>query len=350
MEAFSPEDRLNEIWKEGRDLGLTDSEICHLLTVSVQEKQPSEPLQLPTSSETQASCSSLIIKSVKVLIKTLLFSVITLAIFGTVITTHNPSRKFVTRHIQDYIYPVMTRLRHLTLPVLNKFPTLSSWYSEECLLENPFFDQVNVDCNICSKNMQLEVVSNTEQFTEMYYNKGKFFIINHVGGSIQWNQIISKIDISSEEEQGSLKATGNYMHKYCNLKDHLANEIDLPKDIHIEWKVNKLKSLHVLRQLLPRFNFIPSDTEVSLHHLVFIDGPEYKPYAIPISEFSNVVLFQGEGNSVFTLEPSAHCKYYCQAVTLTLNTTQILFFNWIFWRPVRISGDGISTLFLSSFY
>lgn len=363
MESFSPEDRLNEIWKEGRELGLTDSEICHLLTTSVQIRQQNESLQLQASSDAPArqlqtssdapapvSCVSLIIKSVKVLTKVVVFSVIFLAVFGALLSTHNPTRKFVTRHIQDFIYPVMTRLRHLSLPILNKYPTLSSWYSEECLLENPFFDQINVDCSICSKNMQPEIVSDTEKFTEIYYNKGKFVIINHVGSSVPWNHIIRKIDIASEEELGALKATSIHMHKYSNLKEHLSTGDDLPKDLHIEWKVNRLKTLHALRELLPRFSFIPSDTEVSLHHLVFIDGPEHKSYPIPISEFSNVVLYQGAGSSVFTLEPSAHCKHHCQAVTLTLNATQILFFNWIFWRPVRMSGDGISTLFLSSFY
>lgn len=54
------------------------------------------------------------------------------------------------RNIQTLIYPVMRFWRKITLPLLRTFPSLTDFYDETCLYENPFFRVANLDCTPCT--------------------------------------------------------------------------------------------------------------------------------------------------------------------------------------------------------
>lgn len=54
------------------------------------------------------------------------------------------------RHFQVYIYPFMRFWRKLTMPIIQRFPELTRFYDETCLVSNPFFRVANLDCTPCT--------------------------------------------------------------------------------------------------------------------------------------------------------------------------------------------------------
>ncbi|MPC79891.1 hypothetical protein E2C01_074444 [Portunus trituberculatus] len=268
---------------------------------------------------------------------------------SAVIYLHNPSKKLVMRNIQDMIYPFLTSLRYITLPILERYPHLSQWYSEECLIKNAFFDQLNIDCTPCEGEILPVYTEGLKSFSSVYYNSGKLVVISDTMQNIVTiKSILQMVDINEEINSGSFQlSSGN---KEVNLGTH-GWSLHLDKDdIHTEWKINKLETLHLIRKVFPRVYFIPQDTEVSLHRYLFIDGPKSSPYPLPLTEFANIVLMQGEGKSLIAMIPSNHCKTTCKSIDIVLNSSQVLFFNWVYWRPVRQGGNHTSVLLMSSFY
>ncbi|XP_042873147.1 uncharacterized protein LOC122267327 [Penaeus japonicus] len=350
------EERLEEVWRTGQDLGLLDTDIEDVIRAVLEEAKDKEnnksegnhARQGPKSEDGYWIMWSVVRFWIKFFLVLFFLGVVAFAL----ISLHNPTRKFVTRNIQDAIYPFMTALRVVTLPLLSAFPWMSRWYSEECLVQNPLYDQPSVDCTPCMVDLEPVVVSRLENFTDFYYNNGKFVVVVDAlkpGKGVSWATLVTQFNICKEEEIGSWTLTPKE-EGLCNYNDTLEKGVLPSPESHVEWKIFRLETLHVIRQFFPRIYFVPQDTEVALHRHIFIDGTESKAYTLPLTEFANVVVVQGEGGSVIKLEPSPHCQDMCPSVTIQLETSQVLFFNWIFWRPVRMGGHNISTIFMSSFY
>lgn len=351
---FSAEDRIDEIWRTGRELGLPDAAIHNVFNSVFTESKEKDAIKTDRDGNEsfKGERCGVVYKFMcylKNMVKFVMSVTIVCVIVFVIISLHNPTRKLVTRNIQDMIYPVMSTLRIFTLPLLTRFPHLSHWYSEECLVRNMYFDQPHIDCAPCSENSEPIKTSSLDHFNDMYYNNGKTVIVtDSMQQKMSWTDLTKNLDIHREVEVGAWK--------YFSKLEGFSSAIDqvvkgrLLNDTHIEWKIDRLETLHIVRQVFPRLYFIPKETEVALHRFVFIDGPESDSYPLPLTEFANVVLIQGQGKSTLSLSPSPHCQGTCNSVTVTLDATHALFFNWIYWRPVRVGGGCISTLAMSSFY
>ncbi|KAG7176456.1 uncharacterized protein LOC121875456 [Homarus americanus] len=354
-EDYPVVDRLEEIWRTGQELGLSQAQIHHVFDSVFNEEKEKEAIISKSHGSTDykrtiQDIARMITSYLKIFTKFLVFLTAVCIVVFIVISLHNPTRKLVTRNIQDVIYPFMTTLRYLTLPILTRYPHLSQWYSEECLVPNVFYDQPSIDCMPCSKDPQPIKTAGLQNFTDMYYNNGRIIIVTDAMlQNMTWGDLTKELDIKQEFEIGAFKYFSETNTSMEALRWFVKEET-INSDDHIEWRINRLETLHVVRQIFPRMYFIPSETEVALHRFVYVDGPEADSYPLPLTEFANVVLIQGEGKSVLTLSPSSHCQDICNSVTVTLDTTHVLFFNWIYWRPVRVGGESISTLAMSSFY
>ncbi|XP_028163789.1 uncharacterized protein LOC114355254 isoform X2 [Ostrinia furnacalis] len=53
-------------------------------------------------------------------------------------------------HLQEYIYPGLRLFRKIAIPFISLFPSLTDLYHETCLIQNPFFTVVDMDCWPCS--------------------------------------------------------------------------------------------------------------------------------------------------------------------------------------------------------
>ncbi|XP_047489583.1 uncharacterized protein LOC125039555 [Penaeus chinensis] len=349
------EEHLREVWRTGQDLGLLDTDIENVLREVLEEAKDREKKSEETHRGREPTGEGrcwILWRAVRLWLK-LSVALVFLGVGAfALISLHNPTRKFVTRNIQDAIYPFMTTLRIVTLPILSAFPWMSRWYSEECLVQNPLYDQPNVDCTPCGVDLEYAPVSNLQNFTDYYYNNGKFVVVVDAfppGKEVSWAMIVAQFNICKEEEIGSWTLTPK-TDGPCDYNDTMVKGVLPAPASHVEWKIFRIETLHIIRQFFPRVYFVPQETEVALHRHIFIDGTESDAYTLPLTEFANVVVVQGEGESVFKLEPSTHCRDACPSVTVQLETSQVLFFNWIFWRPVRVGGQNVSTIFMSSFY
>lgn len=347
---------IREIWRTGKELGLPNADIDHIFTSVIYEEEYKEQ-QSCQRTQQDKKCDkkkgftkvwkvhAIALAAVKLCAIATTMSIFCLV----VIYLHNPSKKLVMRNIQDMIYPFLTSLRYITLPILERYPHLSQWYSEECLIRNAFFDQLNIDCTPCEGEISPVYTKSLNIFSSVYYNNGKPVVISDaMHNTVTVKSILEMIDINEEVNSGSLQLSSTNEEANSRTNDWGLN---LHKgDIHIEWKINRLKTLHFVRKVFPRVYFIPQETEVSLHRYLFIDGPRSGPYPLPLAEFANIVLMQGEGESSIKMIPSDHCKTACKAIDIVLNSSQVLFFNWVYWRPVRQGGNYTSVLLMSSFY
>lgn len=345
---------LDEIWRTGEELGLSNVDVHNIFMSVLNENNEVKTDLHKHIKRTRARDTMGAIKKIYILSKyvaKVLILVTTLCIACFIIVSfHNPTRKLITRNIQDFIYPVMTTVRYIALPLVARFPHLSQWYWEECLVTNSFFDQPGIECTPCAENVEPIKASKLDNFTDVYYNNGKILIITDtLVPKMTWSDMIEKLDIKEQLDMGSMKCT-SLTKKSVNYMKQLMDGKLISDDVHIAWKINRLESLHIVRKIFPRLYFIPKHTEVAFHRYVFIDGPRSDAYPLPLTEFANVVIMQGEGKSVLFISPSNHCIDTCNPVTVTLDTSEVLFFNWIYWRPVRMKGEGISTFALSSFY
>lgn len=69
--------------------------------------------------------STMFITIVGSFLKCVLCLVLVLSLIYCVIACHNPTQKFLTRYIQGFIYPFMKHLRIVTIPLINKYPSLT---------------------------------------------------------------------------------------------------------------------------------------------------------------------------------------------------------------------------------
>jgi len=103
--------------------------------------------------------------------------------------------------------------------------------------------------------------------------------------------------------------------------------------------------------------FVPDHTEISVENYIFMDGPLSTSYKLPTTEFANVFLIQSSGSRTVVLIPTTSCQETCKVVSVVLKSNEILFYNWLFWRPMSIPAKthsredlGISIAVLGSFY
>lgn len=78
-----------------------------------------------------------------------MFHIVIIGILLVLVNYRGGLMRLLMRNIQAYIYPVMRYWRKLTLPIIRQFPQLTQLYDETCLVSNPFFRVVNLDCTPC---------------------------------------------------------------------------------------------------------------------------------------------------------------------------------------------------------
>lgn len=74
---------------------------------------------------------------------------ITACVVIILVNYRNVLSSLFMKNIQSFIYPGMSYWRMFTLPVIERFPGLTEFYDETCLLANPFFQIKDLDCKPC---------------------------------------------------------------------------------------------------------------------------------------------------------------------------------------------------------
>ena len=240
------------------------------------------------------------------------------------------------------------------------------WDVEECLVENPFYGWMGVECWPCESIHKASDVTDLPQLAKQYVNNEKPFVVKNVINTTIGIQTLVATYYQNKNflDFGTAKVVSNSdCHPITNLNDLMrvlsdslkGQDLSEKKDMHIEWKMNRVEAIRVIRQVFVRPEFVPKTSEVALQRFILIDGPQSDQYYLPKTEFANVWLTQGSGYRLIVMEPSPMCAHNCSAFSVMLSPKDTLFYNWQLYKPrslpARIeASDQISITFVASFY
>ncbi|XP_046623892.1 uncharacterized protein LOC124306842 [Neodiprion virginianus] len=273
---------------------------------------------------------------------------------GIISYNHPPTMNLLMRNSQNFIYPGMKFFRQLAVPILDIYPSITEWYDEWCLLENPYFQVADMDCQPCNSVHSIPDLSGRNISWSL--NVALPFTRSK---SMRQVTFIDLVDMYTaykkvfDEDSGRITSNNN---SYRVINDVATNRLDLYptpfKTTHITWRINRMKPGRLLRKLFPKPAITPDWWGQSTEKFVMIDEPKSPAYILPNSECSNVVLRCGSGERLIKLVPSPECQQECRSSTVLLTARQTLWYNWWYWRPVSlpaVNSTSISISYLTSF-
>ncbi|RWS02954.1 uncharacterized protein B4U79_08178 [Dinothrombium tinctorium] len=289
--------------------------------------------------------------SLIILVSKLLLVLITIYAF---IINDVSTQKFILRHSQSYIHPFMRKLRLITIPLLNKWPSISEFHEEQCLVENPFFVDNQLECWPCEDVRTVVDLSFLFNYSKAYvYNEKPFFVRDVFNESID---LQSLRDLCLANEQSLREGTAHFKSNVAQLSMRqffLNPEKYMKSDLQITWKMSRVSAARIIRKLFVKPHFVPESSEIALQRYLYFDGPNSMSYNFPITDFANVWLVQAQGYRLIALHPSEACKSNCTSISVLLRPKDVLYYNWQFYSaqslPSKISNE-MSITYLSSFY
>ncbi|XP_072942159.1 uncharacterized protein [Epargyreus clarus] len=240
-------------------------------------------------------------------------------------------------NLQEYIYPGLRLIRKLSIPFISLFPALTELYQEPCLIQNPFFTVVDMDCWPCSsinnvrqaKNPQ---PTNQQQSAPFIYETEQSAIKMHTLRQIY----MQNKEIFDNEAPKIL----------TNNKFHTTPQ-DLFENIHIDdknlyiWKSTNFNVARILRQVIPRPKVVPKFGQ-STERFIIIDSSQ-SSFHVPDTECNFSFLLSLSGARTVQLRPAEECKHQCKSLKVELKESHLLWYNWWYWRPVVQSSSGNNT-------
>ncbi|XP_044729542.1 uncharacterized protein LOC123292893 [Chrysoperla carnea] len=250
----------------------------------------------------------------------------------TILYHHQPTLSLVMRNVQGFIYPGLKILRLLSVPIISAYPSLSELYDESCLVQNPYFIVPDMDCYPCEN---VYSVIDLTGFTNIsLYQSGIPYIIKTDLEPVNISTLQDLyIKYKSTFDQDA-KRIYSRNQSLRTIEDSLTNE--LHETEHILWRINRMTPARILRTVFPKPYTISQWSGQSPERYIIIDGENSEPYYIPDMECSYVYTIQGSGRRTILLRPSKECLGLCRTVSVVLNPSEVLFYNWWYWRPISV--------------
>lgn len=110
---------------------------------------------------------------------------------------------------------------------------------------------------------------------------------------------------------------------YTNLKDLFSNNVELSSHTHISWRITKMATARVIRQVFPKPFFLPERSGQSVERFLMIDGAKAEPYVLPNTECSYVFVIQASGERSIVLKPSKECSNSCKTISIVLKPSYV---------------------------
>ncbi|CAL8104876.1 unnamed protein product [Orchesella dallaii] len=298
-----------------------------------------------------------ILSIVILFLKLVLVSFLLVFILYCLMVLHKPTQAFVSRHTQDLIYPFMRTIRFGSLPFVSRFPQLHELYEDACLLTNPFFEMNDVSCWPCENARHVIDLTGFSNFTSGYYHSGIPFVVKDAFAQGVKIEDVYEMYESDEKLAASvlLKSSVGEIETLDDLIKYVKSGNVFPANLHIAWKINRAQFARSMRKSFSRPYYIPNSTEISVQHFLFIDEPASDQYSLPVTEFANVFVMQADGRRLIVLIPVRHCRSNCKIISVVLQPNDVLFYNWLFWRPISLpikalEGNDLSITYVGSFY
>ncbi|KAK0159977.1 hypothetical protein PV328_007431 [Microctonus aethiopoides] len=273
-----------------------------------------------------------------------------------VLYNHPSTHNLFLRNMQYYIYPGFNILRKIAIPILKKYPSLTEYYDESCLLENGNFYVSEMDCWPCSTINSIP--DGTGWNITKNFNFGMPFIRSENGSNVKLSALVNSYNENDnkkifDDDSGRIVSNNSSYRVIGDLFDKRFDENpSKDKDTRILWRINRMKPARILRKLFPKPVGTPDWWGQSTERFLFIDEPKTPAYQFPNPECSNVILRCTSGSRLIKMLPSPECRQTCKRSAVILSAGQTLWYNWWYWRPMSLpisNSTEISINYLTSF-
>ncbi|XP_057670482.1 uncharacterized protein LOC130902391 [Diorhabda carinulata] len=336
-----------ELQNRAKILGLSKKEVNQVFKESfVKLQNELNGSNLSQTNKAQKICTNL--KNVLVL-----FTASFIFIY-ILLNVHQPTTSIVLRNVQGLTYPTLKFVRYLSVPIIKLFPALTDLYDETCLVENPYFYVADMECWPCEN---VFTVLNISKFEDSYLKSGTAapYIVKSTQKTVNFEKLKYHYEQNKKtlnKETRRLKSTNSSIITLEDLFGKNNNLIASDPDLHISWRITKMTSARIIRQLFPKPFFLPDRSGQSVERFVMIDGVQSGPYVLPNTECSYVFITQGSGERTIVLKPSKECTSKCRTISVILRPSYILSYNWWYWRPISLpvtNATGPSVTYINSY-
>ncbi|XP_044747837.1 uncharacterized protein LOC123309057 [Coccinella septempunctata] len=268
------------------------------------------------------------------------------------LNVHQPTSSLVLRNVQGFIYPGLKFLRILSVPIIKKLPLLTGLYDESCLIENPYFYVHEMECWPCYNVYSFIEITGTQN--QSTYSSGIPHITKTSHKPVHFDDLKDIYDQNKyyfHKESGSIRSSSNSV---TNLEELFSQNVEAlsSSDIHVSWRINRMLPARIMRSVFPKPESLSERSGQSVERFIFIDGAKAHPYMLPGMECSYISVRQAIGQRTIVLKPSAECSKKCRTVSLVLNSSVILWYNWWYWRPVSlpiVNATDLAISYISSY-
>ncbi|XP_037931832.1 uncharacterized protein LOC119666623, partial [Teleopsis dalmanni] len=284
---------------------------------------------------------------------------------------HEATSTLKETRMDSFVYPGMRMWRRLTLPLIQRFPRLTEFYDESCLMSNPFFQVDDVSCRQCAD------VQGVIDLTEAKYNKPKsthdnidqssnnvkeeitplelvpfLFKINQTPIEVQdlYNIYASNYEIFQRDAyrvQSTNREVTNLEELFSQFNSSLHTESEIrpssqePLQAHHLWRCNRMMPARLLRPLFASTRL--PNTGIALERYMSIDTAKASAYTLPETECANVYVQQAQGSRFIILRPTSECRHKCRTLSMRLPQSFVLSYNWWYWKPISAPDPASNT-------
>ncbi|XP_013185566.2 uncharacterized protein LOC106131122 [Amyelois transitella] len=241
-------------------------------------------------------------------------------------------------NLQEYIYPGLRLLRRISIPFISLFPSLTEYYHETCLIQNPFFTVVDMDCWPCSSVSNIREVQNPKPVSQQQ-NAPFIYQADQIPMGIDSIKSFYEKNKNVIDKEQPKILTNNM--KYETPDGMLSQLQKGEKNLYI-WKFNTMNTARVLRQVISRPKVVPKFGQ-STERFLIIDTRQ-ESFQVPDTECSFSFLLLLNGSRTISLEPAAECKHQCKSLKVDLKESYLLWYNWWYWRPKVQPSNGNITM------
>ncbi|KAI5645148.1 hypothetical protein NE865_02696 [Phthorimaea operculella] len=211
-------------------------------------------------------------------------------------------------NLQDYVYPGLRLLRRLSIPFISLFPSLTDWYHESCLIQNPFFTVVDMDCWPCSTVSNIREIYDPKPVNQQHSAPFVYETDQQEINLVALKDLYEKHkDIFNKESSKILVNNKISIHP-----QELFQRIEFKNDNSFySWRFNNMNLARVLRQVISRPKVVPKFGQ-STERFLIIDSSQ-ESFPVPDTElwynwwYWRPVIAPSNGNATFI----AHVGSYC---------------------------------------
>ncbi|GIX86901.1 uncharacterized protein CEXT_649111 [Caerostris extrusa] len=194
-----------------------------------------------------------------------------------------------------------------------------TWHEEECLLRNPFYYELPLDCWPCEDVRTLVDLTGFPNYSSNYVlNEQPFIVRDSLQNIVSFNDLKNLYkDYNMALDQGTARFLCSEKD-FCSPKDVFSDRSASRNSFQVTWKINRVAAARVVRKIFPRPYFIPNNSEVALERFLYLSGAEAPQFFLPLTDFANVWVAQGQGYRLIVLDPSVPCLSNCSTVSVLL--------------------------------